>query len=257
MTIPPIGSNPAQPSPLDDKRTENSAPEKADIKLSSEKTELNTTQPTEKVEITTDTGLIRARQNQITSLQIAERTTEQVIENATQIETLVLRHHEASVKGDGRAQEIEVEIESQITKLESRTNQAVFEGQNLLDGREMTFEINSRTERIQTPDFTNGIDRYVKTVRDSVSTDRKLDTGDFIKRAQEFGSSSKTIRTRLEQDVRDSIVGAVRESSTTEVKDAADAERLIQKARDARPKVDSQTSKDLNQIEGQAINLLK
>ncbi len=257
MTIPPIGSNPAQPSPLDDKRTENSAPEKADVKLSSEKAELNNTQPAEKVEITTDAGLIRARQNQITSLQIAERTVEQIINDANEIETLVLRHHEASVKGEGRAQEFVIEIDNRITQLESRTTQAMFEGRNLLDGREMTFEIHGRTERIQTPDITNGIDRYVKTVRNSVSTDRKLDTGDFIKRAQEFVSGSKTIRTRLEQDVRDSIVGAVRESSTTKVKDVADAERLIRKARDARPKADSQTPKDLNQIEGQAINLLK
>lgn len=257
MTIPPIGSNPGQPSPLDDKRTDNSAPEKADVTPSLEKTELNNTQPTEKVEITTDAGLIRARQNEITSLQIAERTTEQVIEDATQIETLVLRYHEASQKGEGRAQEIVIEIDNRITQLESRTTQAVFEGRDLLDGREMTFEIDSRTERIQTPDITDGIDRYVKTVRNSVNTNRKLDTGDFIKKAQEFVPKSKRIRTRLEQDVRDSIVGAVRESSTTKVKDAADAERLIQKARDARPKVDSQTPKDMNQIEGQAINLLK
>lgn len=257
MTIPPIGSNPGQPSPLDDKRTENSTPGKADVTPSLEKTELNNTQPTEKVEITTDAGLIRARQNEITSLQIAERAVEQIVNDANEIETLVLRYHEAAEQGEGRAQEIVIEIDNRITQLESRTTQAVFEGQNLLDGREMTFEIDSRTERIQTPDITTGIDRYVKTVRNSVNTNRKLDTGDFIKRAQEFGSSSKKIRTRLEQDVRDSIVGAVRESSTTQVKDAADAERLIQKARDARPKVDSQTPKDLNQIEGQAINLLK
>lgn len=257
MTIPPIGSNAGQIPPQDDKRTDNSQPGKADVNHRVEKPASTPAPKAQEVEISGETRAIRVRQAEITSLQIAERTAERIAAGGVKVSQLVITHLDAARQHSRDASEIKAQMDRRIRDMESLKGEAKFEGENVLDGRQMQFEVEGRTEKIQTPDVSSGIDNFVKNIRAVVKNNRTPDTADFIRQVQEFTTRSKEVRARLEKDVRESIAGVMRESSVSKVKDAAEAERLIQQVREKQRQTSNPVGNNLNQIEGRAINLLK
>ncbi|MCX6646078.1 MAG: hypothetical protein NTY09_06950 [bacterium] len=262
MILPPIGSNAGQIPIPDETRTENSQPQKADAKPQVEKqapVQVNAS----RVEFSKEAEAIRARQSEISGLQAAERTAEQIASTGETVNALVLTHLDAAREYGKDAEAIHARIDAHLRQMEALANDANYEGQNNLDGRVMQFQIGGRTETIQTPDMKSGVDNFVKNTREAVIHNapavksREAGTTEVVKQAREFGANAKKVREKLTQEVRESIAGAVRESSGAKVKDAADAERLIKQARESQQKSGSKPNGNMNQIEGQAINLLK
>ena len=254
MTIPPIGSSPLPPSPPDDKknqvaRTENLPPQPA----------TDAAKPAaERVELSPDAQRIRDRQNDITRLQIAERTA-----NAAERDAREIRHIQAKLVQASRDRDSsqvaaqERRLEERLGQLESRKNDARYEDQNLLDGREMKFKVSNREETLRTPDLAKKTDEYARQVREAARDRRETTGDDFAQRTRDFVSRAADIRGRLEKDVRDSVAAAVKESSTPRAKDVADAERLIRQTREAGTDTERARPGSVDQISSRAINLLQ
>ncbi len=253
MTIPPIGSSPLPPSLPDDKknevaRTENLPPQPA----------TEAAKPAaERVELSPDAQRIRDRQSEITRLQIAERTANAAERDTREIRQIHAKLVQASRDRDSKevaAQERR--LEERLGQLESRKNDARYEDQNLLDGREMKFKVSNREETLRTPDLAKETDEYARQVRNA-ARDRRETQDDFAQRTRDFVSRAADIRGRLEKDVRDSVAAAVKESSTPRAKDVADAERLIKQAQEASADTERGRSGSVDQISSRAINLLQ
>jgi hypothetical protein len=262
MTIPPIKSNAGQIPIQDQIRTENSQAPKADAKPQVKKqapVHVNAS----RVEFSREAEAIRARQSEISSLQAAERTAEQIASNGEAVNTLVLANLDAARDYGNDSEAIRARMDAHLRQMQALANDANYEGQNNLDGRVMQFQVAGRTETIQTPDMKSDVDNFVKNTREAVANNqsavknREAGTTEVVNHAREFAANAKNVREKLTQEVRESIASAVRESSGAKVKDAADAERLIKQARESQQKSNSPPSGKMNLIEGQAINLLK
>lgn len=253
MTIPPVGSSPVPPSQPDDKQANDPGKDRAESKPAARET---TEVRRERVEISAEARRIRERQTEITRLQIAERTAKAIVDDAREIRETASEMAESRRAGQD-ATEAQRRIDDRLNRLNERKNEARFEDENLLDGREMRFEIDDREETLRTPDASREIDKFEREIRESARGKHKAGDRDDFGSTREFIDRSKDVRTRLEKDVRRMIASAVKESSSSRVKDADHAERLLKEARKTHPKATNQRPDGPDQIEGQAINLLK
>jgi len=252
MPIPPVGNTPGSTPPPDDKLHETRKPAKA-------RPEKEVNEPSklqgEKVEISPEAIRIRERQSEITRLQVAERAAGRFIEVEDRAREFVKRTVE---EGNGsRSEEISRQIEKYGEDLKKAAESAKHGGENLLDGREMRFEVDNREITIRTPDARREAERITRETREYATRERDYTSERADTSTREFIDKSATIRKQLERDVRNSIAEVVKESSNGDVRDVADAERLISNTRRAGTDSQQQKSNRFESIEGKAIDLLQ
>ncbi len=255
MTIPPIGPSSISPAQPEDKPNSADKPER--IRRSDQPEKAREPQG-ERVELSAEAKRIRARQAEITRLQVVERTAEAIDREMQEIAELAQRQAAARRTNDAREVErTRNEMDSRVEAMRERANEARYEEENLLDGRAMRFRVNDQEREVRTPDMVRELERYSREIREVQEGRREAASGDFRARLREFMNEARDARLSLERDVRETVANAVRESSTARPRDAEDAERLIRQARRSQNPGTSQRPPGMDQISSKAVNLLQ
>jgi hypothetical protein len=253
MTIPPIGQTPPTPPPADDRPAGTEGSNRQETRRA-EQDEAGR----ERVEFSPEAERIRNRQREITRLQIAERTARENQRDDREIRRMLAEQTEARrAHDDQRVRQIRDRLEERLHQVAQRNNEARFEGERVLDGREMRFSFADGEEVVRTPDAERDAQEHARQVREAADGRREAPDEDFGSRMDRFADRAQAVRTRLEKDVRDSIAGAVRESSNSRPRDAADAERMLREAAQARETQSSERPSGVEQIASRAVNLLQ
>jgi len=253
MTIPPIGQTPPTPPPPDEKPAGTEGSSRQETRRA-ERDEARR----ERVEFSPEAERIRNRQREITRLQIAERAATENQRDDREIRAMLTEQAEARRTHDNRrVRQIRERLEERLHQVMRRNNEARFEGERVLDGREMRFSFADGEEVVRTPDAGRDAEEYARQVRQAADGRREAPDEEFASRAREFADRAQAVRTRLEKDVRDSVAGAVKESSNSRPRDAADAERMLREAARARTSRSSERPSGVEQIASRAVNLLQ
>ena len=102
------------------------------------------------------------------------------------------------------------------------------------------------------------VEAYVRETRDAVQGKREVRDAEFFEQTRQFVDKAQETRKNLERDVRDSIADAMKESSASRPRDAADAERMIRRVSRARENAGTtQRPPGMDQIASRAVNLLQ
>lgn len=252
MTIPPVGPVPGSQAQPEDKANENERPDARRV----ERTEpQGDSARSERVEFSPEAERIRQQQADITRLQIAERAAQAILDDMREIRELAARRAQAESEN---AAEIEQRVSERAESARSRADEARFEDENLLDGREMQFQVGDREETVRTPDASRLIETYIREAREAVRERREVRDSESNERLRRFIEEARDARRNQEEDVRRSVEGAMRESSSSRPRDVRDAEQMIRRAGRARNNYgNSQRPPGHDQISGKAVNLLQ
>jgi flagellin-like hook-associated protein FlgL len=252
MTIPPIGNIPGSLPGPDEKITEGNKPEKARQDKEVRQVPEN---PREKVEISSDAARIRERQAEITQLQVAERAAramDDVEQRARETVRNANRNNDRT-----RSEEIAREIDKYAEEMRKAAESAKYNNENLLDGREMNFKVEGREYTLQTVDADKYAQEFVDRMHAASESRARAEKTETPTRTREFADEAASIRKRLERDVRESIAGAMKESSAAQVRDVADAEKLIRDARASTRNSENHRTTKPASMEGNAVDLLQ
>ena len=255
MTIPPIGPQTGSLTPQEEPsnakavRQTRAAPE--------EPRQAEVPRNAETVELSQQARQIQERQAEITRMQVIERAAEAIQKEARAIKENSAHLEVARKAGDtAQTEQATRDIEQRLRNIEAQRDAARFQGEQLFSNREVTAGAGGQEQGIGMPQAAAETDRFVQETRDAVSQKRQVQETRVEEEMSRLQDRSKQVRSQIEKEVRDSIAGAVRESSTSRPRDAAEAERLIRQARESRSQ-DTQRATNIDQISSKAINLLQ
>jgi nitrogen fixation protein FixH len=204
-----------------------------------------------KVELSREARQVRDRQADITRLQIAASAVEEFNRDAREIERMTAQARQSRIED---AQQTSDRFNQRIREARARIEEARFNGEPVFNGREIRVKTSDGEETVQVPDGSREMDAYEREVRSAASENRSADTSRTTESLEKFHSQANKLRKRIETEVRADIEKAVRESSSTRLHDAAQAEEAIRQARADRPQ---QRPAGMEQIAQRAVDLLQ
>jgi len=196
MKIPPISNNtgkPAQPEKYEPKEVDGprhagSQPPEKQIAPSEAGT----------VQLSNEARVIRQRQSEITELQVARKAAERILHQEQVVEKSVTRMQTAET--DTERVRARRDYEKSIESLRNedylrRPDNKVAE--NVLDGREMRYEVDNTEFKVRTPDSKRHVREFVKSVDEAVRNNRELRNQDHSSELRDFDSRAGDIQKRL------------------------------------------------------------
>jgi len=254
MTIPPVGPNSNVSSQPDDRVNNGTKPERQE-KIEAQAAE--SSQKADRVEISAETREIREKQAEITRLQVSERALKEIKKESHELKNNVKRYNDATSSGNRESvQTAKRLVKERIERIEQKDQWARYGKEELLDGRSMSFTLPQGVKSIQMPDAEKLVSQLTGEAKNALDENRAANTDEVEGQIEKACAAMSEVRECLEHEIRESIAGAVRQSSGNRPSDAADAERLILQARQS---IDSQsqTKPGVSDIEGKAVDLLK
>lgn len=258
MTIPPIGPTPPQPVPQEERPNNNNgkqvknenrpdAARKADVENS------------DRMNISRDVEIVRTRQAEISRLQVAERAASKMQAIAKELGDDSRELRDARNAQDSkREDEIKQRISRRVEELKSQAREATFDNKSVLTGERFKTLIEGKTESVKFPDAFKEIKDVERSVNEPVTPRGEVREDRFAENMRKFEANAREIRKKLENDVRNHVANATRESSKSRPKDVQDAERLINEARkNVRPESNQPRDDKASKIASRAVNLLQ
>jgi hypothetical protein len=248
MTIPPIGSQVGPLIPQDESangkvvKQASSTPDNAP--------QVGQTAKTDAVEISPEAEKVREHQAQATRLHTLQRAATGIEKDSQAIRDKLDQAHRARQAGDQKALDnAHKEIEDKLKSIEAHRDKATFNGQNVLTDPQA-----SRTLAVQRG--ASEVQRCLSDTRDAVQNNQRPPDNQLPEAMAAVADEAEKARAAIEQEVKNTVAGAVRESSKSMPNDVKDAERLIQQARDSNPTAHG-ASANAEQLARKAVNLLQ